>query len=207
VRALGPRGMALLLLVLLVACALGGAVHTLDQRSQASLAKSEQALAIADMPEAIGWARDAAMAWRPGSVSVDSAYQELVLLAARAEERGDWNDAIAAWRAVLEAMRSTRREGGMASQREEAQRALVRIAAKACQESQTRPPATCAAAAQASFREESLPELPRFAWVGLGGIAFLLGALGAAKPSRGRWASWALALSGLGAVGFGVLTP
>ena len=69
---------------------------------------------------------------------------------------------------------------------DESARALVRLARRACEGNTSRPPAVCAAAAEATLRETRLPALPRFEWLAIGALAFLGGGAAALFGAPGR---------------------
>ncbi len=172
-------------------------VH-LRHRGESSLAASDKALEEGDVQGAIAWARDAALAVAPLSPYPEVAYGRLIDIAARAEEHGDFVEATAAWRAVWTSIRATRRESSERARLEEASRALVRLAARACEGDQSRPPAVCAAAAQAALGEGQLPDVSRFRWVALAAVAFLGGgAFAAMGAGRARLLGAGVAVLGL----------
>jgi hypothetical protein len=152
-------------------------------RGEIALAKSRDALAKGDAVTAIARARDAAMARAPFSPYPAQALGMLAAIAQGAESRGDFDQAAFAWRALRVAIRATRTEGAESARLDESGRALVRLASRVCEGSQTRPPATCAAAAQAALLEDDLPATSVFAWLALGAVAFL--AAGAAALQTG----------------------
>jgi hypothetical protein len=185
--------------VVVLVCTLLAVTLHLRARGQEAVAECDKALAAGDAHMAITWARDAAMSVAPLSPYPEQGYARLTTMADRAEERGDFGEATAAWRAVGVAVHATRSEGSEAARLEAADGALVRLAAKTCQENQSRPPAVCAAAAQAALDERHLPPLSRFDWLAVGAVAFLgCGAWAAqATGRRVRLASLAVALFGV----------
>ncbi len=184
--------------VVLIAGSFFVVVLHLRHRGESSLAASEKALAEGDVQGAIAWARDAALAVAPFSPYPEVAYGRLADIAARAEEHGDFVEATAAWRAVWTSIRATRKESAERARLEDASQALVRLAGRACEGDQSRPPAVCAAAAQAALREGQLPELSRFRWLALAAVAFLGGgAFAAMGAGRARLLGGGVALFGL----------
>jgi len=194
---------------LVVACALAVAVVHVTHRGESSIAASEKALAAGDVAGAIAWARDAAMSRAPGSPYPAAAYARLEGIAAHAEEHGDFDHATMAWRAIWTAVHATRSEELEQARLDDAARALVRLAAKTCEGNQSRPPATCAAAAKASLIETSLPALPRFHWLALGAVGFFVGGATAARGrgmGRQRFLSLAVAVVGVGLAALALVT-
>ncbi len=181
------------------------AIH-LRQRGEAAIAESDRALATGETASAIAWARDAAMAVCPGSPYPEEGYARLRSLAARAEAHGDFVEATAAWRAVRTAVHATRTEDREAARLVESGRALVRLAARTCEGNQSRPPTTCAAAAEAALAVAPLPPLASFGWLGLGGLSFLVsGAVASRTSGRTRNLSAAIAVLGLGIAALALL--
>lgn len=170
------------------------------QRGADAIALADQALAAGDGVTAIGRARDAAMAVAPWSPYPEQGYARLQAIADGAETRGDFDQAALAWRAVWTSIRATRREKDEALRLQASGRALVRLATRACEGSQTRPPAACAATTEAALTHDDLPALPAFTWLGLGAVAFFVGGAGAAtaEGARRRIGWGALTLLGVG---------
>jgi hypothetical protein len=92
---------------------------------------------------------------------------------------------------------ATRSETDEASLLADANRSLVRLAGRACQGGDVRPPATCAKVTAAALAEDDLPPLATFNLLALGAIVFLASSARAAwvtaDKSRLPWAALAAA--------------
>ena len=191
---------ALVLAVLVVVT-----VHVRSLGAEA-VAESDKALGSGDMVAAIARARDAAMTVAPFCPYPEQGYARLVAIAEGAETRGNLEQATLAWRAVWTAVRSTRSEQRQAARLDEAGRALVRLARRACAGDVTRPPDACAAAAQAALAQDNLPSTASSWWFALGAALFLGGGAVALRVEGGRRrAVWA-ALAALGAAVIALVT-
>jgi hypothetical protein len=182
------------------------AIH-LRASAEKALAESDQALASGDTVTAIERARDAAMSLAPFSPS-EGGYARLRSIAQAAEAHGNFDVATMAWRATWTAIRATRSEGREQALLAEAGRGLVRVATRACEAGQTRSPASCASAVEATLAPDDLPPLTSFAWLGMGALAFLGGGAVAAQATspRRRFSSLLVMGSGLLLVMLAMLT-
>ncbi len=186
VWALPVAGLALTLGVL------GLAAMHVEALGARALVDCDAALAAGDGVGAISLAREAAMArvgFGLGGAS-EQGFARLASIAEAAEARGDFEQATVAWRATRVAARAPRREEP--ARMAESARALVRLATRACEGKQTRAPAACAAATEASLAADDLPSTTHFDWVALGAVAFLGGGA-AALSAKGRAAQRLLA--------------
>ncbi len=182
-----------------VGLTLAAVVVHLRSRGEGAITECDRALAAGDAVAAIAWARDAAMAVAPWSPYPEQGYVRLVGIADRAEERGDFQQASVAWRAVEVAVRATRSESQEAERLVAADSALVRLAAKTCEGDQSRPPAVCAAAARSALADSRLPSAARLEWLGTGGVGFLVFGAVAAQASRRRVRLLSLGVAAAGA--------
>jgi hypothetical protein len=186
------------LLVLVVA------VLAITRAGERALAECDEALLTGDTPTAIARARDAAMAVAPWSPYPAMAYVRLTGLADSAETRGDYAGALAAWRAVRTAIVASRSEVREAPLLADANKAIVRLAARACEGGEIRQPSVCAKLAEMSLAQDDLPPVSSFTLLGLGALAFLVGGAMATRErlhaGRIPWA--VLAGAGVAAVVF-----
>lgn len=170
------------------------AIH-LRASAEKAIEASDRALAAGDTITAIERARDAAMSVAPGAPS-EGGYVRLQAIAEGAEARGSFDLAAMAWRATWTAIRTTRTEARNVDRLATAGRGLVRVAKRACEGGQTRPPASCAANVEAALAPDDLPTLTSFAWLGIGALAFLGGGAVAAqtRTEKARF-SWLLVMA------------
>ncbi len=165
-----------------------------------AVVECDKALGAGDIVTAIARARDAAMTVAPWSPYPEQGYARLVAIAEGAETRGDLDQATFAWRAVWTAVRASRSEQRQAARLDEARRALVRLARRACAGNVTRPPDACAAATEAALAQDDLPSAGSSGWFALGAVLFLGGGVVALRVKDGRRRALWAALAAIGAV-------
>jgi hypothetical protein len=156
------------------------AVH-LAQSAERAVSESDRALAAGDTNSAIAWARDAAMSVAPLSSYPEQGYARLATIGKKAEARGDFDQAVFAWRATIAAIRATDSESSQVARGDEAKQSLIRLAGRVCEGGQTRSPAACSATAEAALAGSDLPTIPTFSWLALGAIALFGGGVGLSR--------------------------
>jgi hypothetical protein len=186
--------MAVLGAVLAVLAVVAVVGFSTTERGRSAIEQSDGALAAGDVTTAIERARDAAMAVFPGSPYPEQGFVRLTAIGDAAEARGDFAEALFAWRAVRVALIATRREAADHLRLVAANQATVRLAGRACEGAETRSAQACAKLTASVLAEQDLPALSTFALLGLGAAVFLVAAARAAwRPSGSLpWAAAAV---------------